>query len=153
MVDKSSIFNYTHPEESSGYLLWQLTMLWQRKMKKELDKIDLTHTQFVVLAVLAWLSGTNKVVTQIDIAKHAKTDKMMTSKVLRTLQDKGFIERTEHLTDTRAKSVIITNLGLEKIRQAAKIVDLVDNDFFVFNKKNSESFNMSMIELLKANEK
>jgi DNA-binding MarR family transcriptional regulator len=153
MVDKSNIFNYTHPEESSGYLLWQLTMLWQRKMKKELDKIDLTHTQFVVLAVLAWLSGTNKVVTQIDIASHAKTDRMMTSKVLMTLQDKGFIERTEHLTDTRAKSVIITDSGLHIIRQAAQIVDIVDKDFFGFIKKDSESFNKSMIELLKANEK
>jgi DNA-binding MarR family transcriptional regulator len=153
MVDKSNIFNYSHPEESSGYLLWQLTMLWQRKMKKELDKIDLTHTQFVVLAVLAWLSGNNEIVTQIDIAKHAKTDRMMTSKVLRTLQDKGFIERTEHLTDTRAKSVIITDYGLEIIRKAAQIVDSVDKDFFGTIKRESASFNKSMIELLKANDK
>jgi DNA-binding MarR family transcriptional regulator len=153
MVDKSNIFNYTHPEESSGYLLWQLTMMWQRKMKKELDKIDLTHTQFVVLAVLAWLSGTNNVVTQIDIASHAKTDRMMTSKVLRTLQEKGFIGRTEHLTDTRAKSVIVTNSGIDIVRQAVRIVDLVDKEFFGSNKRGSEIFNKSMVDLLKANEK
>lgn len=145
MTKNSKIFHNSHPEDSSGYLLWQLTMLWQRKMKKELDKVGLTHTQFVVLAVLSWLSETNKVVTQVDIASHAKTDRMMTSKVLRTLQDKGFINRTEHPTDTRAKCVLITDLGLENIRKAAQIVDKVDHEFF--GSIDIKTLNQSMIQL------
>lgn len=150
MTYNSKIFNFTDPEESSGYLLWQLTMLWQRKMKKELEKIDLTHTQFVLLAALAWLSETGKVVTQVDISNHAKTDRMMTSKVLRTLQEKGFINRTEHLTDTRAKSVIITELGNRAIRKATKIVDSVDLSFF--SSVDTKELNRSMIQLSNNNQ-
>lgn len=149
-MDKSKIFNYTHPEQSSGYLLWQLTMLWQRKMKKELDKVGLTHTQFVVLAVLAWLSESKEAVTQVDISSHAKTDRMMTSKVLRTLQSKGLIDRTEHLTDTRAKSVVITSLGEVVIREAAQIVDEVDCSFF--GSTDVQTFNSSMKQLSNDNQ-
>ncbi len=49
-------FHFAQTEESPGYLLWQVSMLWQRKMKRGLDEIGLTHTQFVLLASLGWLS-------------------------------------------------------------------------------------------------
>jgi len=65
-------FHFTNPEESPGYLLWQITMLWQRKTKRELDKLDITHTQFVLMATLAWLSRTSEAVTQVDLPVTAK---------------------------------------------------------------------------------
>lgn len=49
-------FSYSTTNESPGYLLWTVHMFWQRKIKNELDKIGLTHTQFVLLSVLAMLS-------------------------------------------------------------------------------------------------
>ena len=49
-------FQFQRPEDSPGYVLWQLTMAWQRLIKQQLDPLDLTHTQFVLLAALAWLS-------------------------------------------------------------------------------------------------
>ena len=145
MKNIKEIFDYNHPEESSGYLLWQITMLWQRQMKKELDKIELTHTQFVLLAVLAWLNNKMEFVTQIDLANNAKTDRMMTSKVLRTLENKGYIQRKEHKTDTRAKIVILTDKGIEITKLAAKIVNNVDNDFFCSVNDQVDTFNNSMI--------
>lgn len=53
----------------------------------------LPQTQFVLLAALAWLSKQRKAVTQVDIANQSNADRMMVSKVLRTLEDKGFITR------------------------------------------------------------
>jgi len=50
-------FSFKSPNDSPGYLLAHLTMLWQRKQKKALDPLDLTHTQFVLLASLSWLSS------------------------------------------------------------------------------------------------
>lgn len=144
-------FHFSNPEESPGYLLWQVTMLWQRKMKRALDKVDLTHTQFVLLAALAWLARNNEPVTQVDIANHSNTDRMMVSKVLRTLQDKGLIGRQEHETDTRAKTVSLTNSGWIALQQAIKIVEQVDKGFFSGPQTQTEYFNQGMIRLLKQN--
>ena len=58
-------FHFKSPNDSPGYLLAHLTMLWQRKQKKILDPLDLTHTQFVLLAALGWLSREDNVVTQV----------------------------------------------------------------------------------------
>ena len=43
-------------KESMGLLFWQVSMLWQRKIKKVLQAYDLTHTQFVILAVIEELT-------------------------------------------------------------------------------------------------
>ena len=71
------------PDENIGMLLWQTNMLWQRKMNQALKEINLTHTQFVVLASLGWLLKQGKVVAQKDIADFSKTDQMMVSKVFK----------------------------------------------------------------------
>jgi DNA-binding MarR family transcriptional regulator len=147
-MKNNSPFSFREPEESPGYLLWQLTMLWQRKMKAGLDQLDLTHTQFVLLAALQWLSQQQETVTQKDIAAHANVDKMMTSKVIRTLQEKGLISRQEHETDTRAKTVVITGAGLALLEEALRIVESVDNRFFGAPEDNGRSFTQIALKLL-----
>jgi DNA-binding MarR family transcriptional regulator len=144
-------FNFGIPEENSGYLLWQLTMLWQRKMKKALDELDLTHTQFVLLAALGWLSKIQRSVTQVDIANHSNTDRMMVSKVLRTLQAKEYIHRHEHETDTRAKQIKLTSKGQSILQNALAIVENVDNSFFGYLKENESDFKMNLLTLVKEN--
>ena len=52
---KKSDFIFEKPEESTGFLLWQVTNLWQREIKKALEKYGLTHSQFVLLASMYWL--------------------------------------------------------------------------------------------------
>ncbi len=144
-------FKFKRPNESPGYLLGQLTMLWQRKLKKVLDPLNLTQTQFVLLAALGWLSKTNKVVTQIDIANQSNSDRMMVSKVLRTLQDKKFISRQEHQTDTRAKVIKMTNEGAEVLQKALTAVENADIDFFSVLGNKLSSFNQNMIDLTEQN--
>ncbi|MCC6727615.1 MAG: MarR family transcriptional regulator [Saprospiraceae bacterium] len=147
-MKKKVEFHFNKAEESPGFLLWQLTMLWQRMVKRELDKIDLTHTQFVLLATLAWLSKTSDSVTQVDIANHSKTDRMMVSKVLRTLEDKGLLGRQEHATDTRAKSVSMTPVGEALLQTALKVVEGVDIDFFAKLGAREADFKADMLHLI-----
>src|SRR2546421_4617201 len=106
------IFSFKKAEDSSGFLLWQVTTYWQRGIKKGLDKHNLTHAQYVLLASLMWLARKKENVTQIDLSNHSKIDPMTTSTVLRTLQTKGFVERKEHFSDTRAKIVALTENGI-----------------------------------------
>lgn len=145
-------FHFNKAEESSGYLLWQVTTLWQRKIKRQLDKIDLTHTQFVLLASLAWLSKSQSIVTQIEIANHSKTDRMMVSKVLRTLQEKGLIIRKEHETDTRAKAISLSEQGAIVLQKALVLVEQVDIEFFSVLNLEASTFNKNMLGLISENQ-
>jgi len=145
-------FHFQNPEESSGYLLWQVTMLWQRQMNRALSELELTHTQFVILAALGWLSKEKPEVTQTDIANHSKTDRMMVSKVISTLQDKYYLHRQEHSTDTRAKSVSLTKEGVSILQSALKIVARTDQAFFKHLEDKGPAFNKMMQLLFVQNE-
>lgn len=144
-------FHFKSPNDSPGYLLGQVTMLWQRKQKKVLDPLDLTQTQFVLLAALAWLSKKSNAVTQVDIANQSNADRMMVSKVLRTLEDKGFITRQEHETDTRAKIIRLTTKGEVVLQKAIIAVENADLDFFATLDTQLSSFNKSMVQLIAKN--
>ena len=144
-------FKFKSPNESPGYLLGQVTMLWQRKLKKVLDPLNLTQTQFVLLAALGWLSKKNKTVTQVDIANQSNTDRMMVSKVLRTLQDKKFISRQEHETDTRAKVIKLTNEGAKVLQKALTEVENADMDFFSVLDNKLSLFNQNLVNLTEQN--
>lgn len=150
-MTKEIEFQFKSPNDSPGYLLGQVTMLWQRKQKRVLDPLDLTHTQFMILASLAWLSKTIKNVTQVDIANQGNMDRMMVSKVLRTLEEKLFITRQEHETDTRAKTIKLTTVGETVLQKAIIEVENVDEDFFSTLETSLPSFNKSMIQLIDKN--
>lgn len=144
-------FHFKSPGDSPGYLLGQLTMLWQRKQKKVLDPLDLTQTQFVLLAAVGWLSKKSNAVTQADIAQQSNADRMMVSKVLRTLQDKGFITRQEHETDTRAKIIRLTTSGEVVLQQAIVEVENADLAFFESLGSRLSLFNKDMLQLIGEN--
>ena len=150
MPDKIE-FSFKSPEDSPGYLLGQLTMIWHRKLKQVLDPLDLTHTQFALLAAVAWLSKKSDFVTQIDVANQGNADRMMVSKVLRTLQDKKFITRQEHPTDTRAKIIKMTKEGETVLQKAIVAVENADLEFFSPLGQDIAVFNSKMNNLIQEN--
>lgn len=151
MKTNDKVFSVEIPEESSGFLLWQVTNLWQREIKKALEIYDLTHSQFVLLASILWLSQDNNNITQILLSSHTKIDPMTTSTVLRTLQKKGFLQRQEHETDTRAKTVLLTPNGKEIAKLAVKTVEQFDHVFFKDLGNETTEFNLKLNALLNKN--
>lgn len=150
-MTKQIDFKFKSPEESPGYLLGQLTMQWQRKQKRVLDPLNLTSTQFVLLAALGWLSKKNSAVTQTDIANQSNSDRMMVSKVLRTLEKKEFISRVEHPVDTRAKVIELTDEGAEILQKALTVIENTDIEFFSALGDNLPKFNQYMSHLMQQN--
>ncbi|WP_099767708.1 MarR family winged helix-turn-helix transcriptional regulator [Chryseobacterium sp. 52] len=150
-MPKDIEFHFKSPKDSPGYLLGQVTMLWQRKQKRVLDPLDLTQTQFVLLAALGWLSKKSNAVTQVDIANQSNYDRMMVSKVLRTLEEKGFLTRQEHETDTRAKIIRLTKNGELVLQKAIIEVENADLDFFATLDPELASFNSNMLQLIARN--
>lgn len=146
MRDKP-IFSYVQPEEKTGYLLWQVTMRWQLQMNRQLRPVGITLTQFSLLAGLYWLSRQGEVVTQQRLADYANIDKMMTSKILKTLERNGLVERHSHLQDGRAKQLRLTSPGETLLRQANAVVEQVDAHFFSSLQPDSGLFNQFLCQL------
>lgn len=118
------------PEESPGFLLWKTTNLWQKKQREALSSLGLTHVQFVLLAGIYWLEKNKEKVSQVRLSAHASTDPMMTSQVVRVLQEKKLILRVRDPIDSRAWVLSTTNRGKQLAPQAIAIVEEVDREFF-----------------------
>jgi len=129
-------------EQSSGFLLWQITIMWQRKIKIALEDVNLSHSGFVILASLVWFKEQNQEVTQTAIIEHTKLDKMTVSKSLKSLQKNNLILRTENKKDTRAKTICLTNDGFNLTVKSIKIVEDIDIQFFSkLNRQEKENLN------------
>ncbi|EQA36308.1 transcriptional regulator, MarR family [Leptospira inadai serovar Lyme str. 10] len=139
-MSKDEVFGFEKAEESPGFLLWQVSNLWQREIRKILEPLGLTHAQFVLLAVTYWLQCSQEETTQIRISDQAKTDPMTTSTVLRTLERKKLVRRFAHNSDTRAKLVEVTNEGQKLLQEAVHQVEAFDERFFLSLGKGRKEF-------------
>ncbi len=138
-------------KESMGLLFWQVSMLWQRKIKKVLQAYNLTHTQFVILAVIEELTEQGKMVTQKNISDFSMIDVMTISSSVRLLAKKGLIARSQHESDTRANSIVNTNTGKSLLIKAVKAVDKIDKTFF-FDRDANKMLRGALSELLHKNQ-
>lgn len=116
-------------DQSPGLLLWQVTNRWQAAQRAVLKAHELTHVQFVLLASLAWLESDGPV-TQRQLADHAASDEMMTSQVVRVLEQRGLIRRGTHPQDKRARALNVTAAGRELADAANEVVEACDREFF-----------------------
>ncbi|BBK29775.1 putative HTH-type transcriptional regulator YdcH [Allostella humosa] len=132
----------------AGFVLWQVSNLWQRNMRRALSPFGLTHVQFGLLAGLAAMErDCGGVVTQVDLAAFCHVDPMMTSQVLRTLEAAGYVARAPHPTDTRAKCPTLTASGAAILARAAPEVALSERAFFAMAGKKSERLVRSLRKL------
>jgi DNA-binding MarR family transcriptional regulator len=129
-ISWKKISHFEGPEQSPGFLLWRVSTKWRREVEAALATLNLTHPQFVLLASLGWLTRHHTNVTQVELARHCGTDVNMTSQVLRSLEQKGYIERHRREGDERSKLPRLTEKGGELVEQAIPLVEKVDDDFF-----------------------
>ena len=142
-----SPFGFDTPEDSPGFLLWQTTVTWQRLIKAVLEPYEISHAQFVIMALLLWLEEHHHETTQILIVKLSKLDKMTVSQSLKKLGLQGLVTRAEHATDTRAKRAALTEKGKMLVRQLIPLVEQIDANFFG---TVSEEKQQSLIQILGA---
>jgi DNA-binding MarR family transcriptional regulator len=138
---------FKKPEDSPGFLLWQVTNSWQRRIRHALKEIGLTHVQFVLLTATDWLDNAKLPTNQTNVAKFAHTDVMMTSQVIRTLKGKGLVVVEENPSDTRAHILKVTPTGKRLVRTALELVEDADGKFFGPLARDSIRF-VEMLNLL-----
>lgn len=123
---------FKEAEESPGFMLWRATTNWQKAIRTALKPYCLTHAQFVLLFSCKWLKerADNPGVTQVQLAQHTRLDINVTSQVLRTLEKKGYIQRSPHPADSRANIVSVTESGDRIASAAVRAVEEADQAFF-----------------------
>lgn len=140
---------FASAEESTGLLLWQVTNRWQAAQRAALKAFGLTHVQFVLLASLTWLAADGPV-TQRQLADHAATDPMMTSQVLRGLEQRGLVKRLPHPSDGRARALAVTSAGRALANQAVVAAEACDAAFFATLGDETAAFTRALAKLKRA---
>ena len=118
------------PERVVGFVLWQVVHRYLREMDRALASLDLTHLQFMTLAIAAWLGRSGAPVTQSDVAKSADMHPMQVSLMLKALENKQLIARTRSEEDVRAKHLMLTQEGVCKLEKAFPVGVRMQKTFF-----------------------
>ncbi len=136
------------PEESPGFLLWQVTLRWQREVSTALQPLGLTHVQFVVLASTWWLNTHDEQPSQAALSVFANIDVKMASQVIRTLERKGLITREIDSADTRARRLVVTEAGAALAPIAIGVVEAVDQALLTqLSKSDAHAFTNALRQL------
>ncbi len=124
-------FPRTSAWDRPGFLLWHATLRFQRAAAAALAPLDLTQTQFRMLASVAWLEQhLDQPPSQRELADHTGSDAMMTSQVVRTLERRGLLDRRQDRADSRVKRLHCTTDGRRIAKRAIAAIEQVDRDFF-----------------------
>jgi len=134
-----------HVENTPGFLLWQTEMCWQRIANHTLASFDLTYTQFIVLRISDNLNQNSDTVYQHQVAKFSRIDRMMTSRILASLEKKNFIEREKLRGDARAKLVVLTSKGESVLNKSHQALTEAENAFFKHGSDNFVKFMQSIL--------
>jgi DNA-binding MarR family transcriptional regulator len=118
------------PLDSPGFWLHHAALTWRAELDARLRPLGLTPTQFMVLGSAGWLERNSVPPTQQEVAEHAGADRMMTSKIVRGLDERGLLTRQPDDNDARVLRVRLTPAGRELTRQAIDAATELDAQFF-----------------------
>lgn len=136
--------------DSPGFLIWQVHNLWQKKIRAMLKPLGITHVQYILLAGMVTLRLEEKMITQTRLAKLTNTDPMMTSVVLRKLEERGYLSREPHPDDPRAIQIDLTNKGIILVQRALALVEDFETSFFCdFERQDQRHLEQDLRLLLK----
>ena len=113
------------PENAVGFVMWRISARYQREVDRTLTCINLTSLQFITLALVAWFGREDRPLTQVELARAAGIHPMQISQTLKALEKKMMVSRQTSKSDTRAKRVEVTSVGLQSLQEAfPKVIDV-----------------------------
>jgi len=108
-------------------LVWRLSMKLRAAVDRAITPLGLTHAQYSVLASLLGMQRAGEQPSQRRLAAFTGLETIYVSKLARSLEAAGFIERASDPADSRAVRLSLTDKGVDVITRAIKIVhDLQD---------------------------
>lgn len=139
-------------ETIPGFLLWQVSKLWQRHLTLALQDLKLPSTQAVILANVLRFTEEGRPVTQAGLAEVAKVDRMTASQSLQSLELKGYVTRKTSPRDRRANRVSLTTEGRRVALEAIKRLAATHTAFFSPLAGETKAVVNYLQQLIEANE-
>lgn len=143
-------FPYKQLEDSTGFLMYQISNLWQRKTTEIFKEFNLTHVQVGLMSGIAWFQVKGEPVNQIRLAEHIRIDLAMTSQVLKKLEARNLVIRKVNPEDTRSKLLELTPEGFNLFKKTYMTAHNVKNELFGVLGKDLDKFNQMLRKLLEA---
>jgi DNA-binding MarR family transcriptional regulator len=107
---------------SIGFLIWHVSLRWRAQLDRELAPLEITATQYAVLATLYALTEAGTKPSQRELADFGGLGVMHVSNLVRGLERAGFVLRTESPADSRAVELSLTQRGAEVVKAGVGIV-------------------------------
>jgi DNA-binding MarR family transcriptional regulator len=139
-------------ETIAGFLLWQVSKLWQRHIALALQDLELPPTQAVLLANVLRFSEEQAEVTQALLSRATKVDRMTASQTLRALEAKGLITRQTSKEDSRTHRIQLTRRGRRTAFEAIARLAAVHESFFLPLKDERPQVLSYLQRLIRAND-
>ena len=127
-------------ENRLSILIWQISNLWQSKIKLSLRNSNLTFNEYLILETLYKLQQIQKSITQQDICKNSSVDRSVVSINIGKLENKNLIEKLQP-KDNRSNDLILTNNGYLIVTTLIKSIEKQED--IIFGKLESEIFNFT----------
>lgn len=109
-------------DPTPGFLVWRLSMKWRVAVDRALTPLGLTHAQYSLLSSLLGLRERGLRPSQRELADHTGLEPLYVSKLARTLEAGGLIERVPDPDDSRAVQLSLTADGHAVTLRAIDIV-------------------------------
>ena len=127
-------------ENRLSILIWQISNLWQSKVRQLLKNSNITFNEYLILETLYNLSNNQDNITQQDICKNSSIDRSVVSLKITILEDKKLLNRSRPI-DRRSYGLNLTNNGILLVETLIKSVEKQEN--IIFDKLGSELFNFT----------
>ena len=112
-----------------------------RQSDAQFARLGVTADQFVLLATLS----RGNALTQRELARRMTSDPSTVRAMLVLLEKQGYVERTMHPSDSRARTVALTTAGKRKFRQAWKAGESIRADMLAAIKPNEAATLVSLL--------
>jgi DNA-binding MarR family transcriptional regulator len=110
------------PGPTPGFLVWRLSMKWRVAVDRALAPLGLTHAQYSLMASLFGMQRSGLRPNQRELADHTGLEALYVSKLARTLETDGMVERHRDPHDSRAVRLALTDRGRDAAREAITVV-------------------------------
>ncbi|NGO06872.1 MarR family transcriptional regulator [Streptomyces sp. HC44] len=105
-----------------GFLVWRLSMKWRVAVDRAVAPLGLTHAQYSLVASLYGMHRAGLRPSQRQLADQVGLEPLYVSKLARSLEAAGLVERTRDPADPRAMRLSLTEQGREVTGRAIKVV-------------------------------
>jgi DNA-binding MarR family transcriptional regulator len=129
-----------------GRLICKTANILKRSADENLIRENMTIEQLMVMKLIHEKGGS---VLQKDIEKEFGVRRSTTTSAMQILEKKGYIERFSSPSDSRSKTVILTDAGKEKNARLINFIKNRDEKFFgVLTEEEEKTLSNLIIKLI-----